>query len=246
MSTGVLWPCIGFWITDDWSEHMKRPGYNRAYAGTDLARSECPLHGSQYGGKVLQSMMSTQGYGYTTFVEYSGEEGAVLRIRNAHQKSLGVKVGDEVGPDTFLGTLDSTGASTGNHTHFEVWLKIGGQWLNIDPQDERYNVDLVYDVAKLVPLSGGIPVPEPVYVPPVVPVLPKVKLTAAVASYLNLRADPFVGGRDIGNIYPGEVWEALASKQDNFTNIWLRVCKDTKIGWAAAYYNGEQFMEEVA
>jgi len=85
----IMWPCDrnNVWITDDWSEHLQRPGYNRAYAGTDLAGPEQPLNPSQYNGKVLQAMWSNAGYGYTTFVEHYDPSGkAVLRIRNAHQK----------------------------------------------------------------------------------------------------------------------------------------------------------------
>lgn len=245
MSVSVLWPCVGFFITDDWKEHMARPGYNRNYAGTDLARSECPLRGSQYNGKVLQAMWSTQGYGNTTFVEYYAGSEAVLRIRNAHQKSLGVKVGDPVTPLTNLGTLDSTGNSTGNHTHFEVWLKIAGQWLNIDPLDVRYDVSLVYDPSMLIPLEGGIPVPPPVYVPPVFPSLPKVKTSALITSYVTLRELPFKNSRKLSQLNPGEEWEAFASKTDNYSNVWLAVRKGDKVGWAAGYYGGEIYLVEV-
>lgn len=241
----ILWPCVGFYITDDWQEHMHRPGYNRAFAGTDLARSETPLRGSQYGGKVLQAMMSTQGYGYTTFVEYSGDEGPVLRIRNAHQKNLAVKVGDLVDPLTNLGTMDSTGASTGTHTHFEVWLKIAGQWTNIDPLDPRYDVDLVYDPAQLVPLTGGVPVPDPVYEVPDIPALPVVKCSAVITKYINLREAPYVSGKIVGQVRPGEEWQAFASQVDNYSNTWLALRKGNKLGWCAAYYGGEIYLVEV-
>jgi murein DD-endopeptidase MepM/ murein hydrolase activator NlpD len=242
----ILWPCVGFWITDDWPDHIARPGYNRAYAGTDLARSECPLRGSQYGGKVLQAMWSTQGYGYTTFVEFSNDAGeAVLRIRNAHQKNVAVAVGDAVTPITNLGTLDSTGNSTGNHTHFEVWMKINGQWQNIDPQDIKYDIQMVYDPAQLIPLSGEIIVPEPEYVIPTIPVLPKIRTTAVITAWVNLRDTPYKNSKDIGDVKPGEIWQVSDSYTDVLGNIWLLLSKGHKHGWAAAYYNGEIWFEEV-
>ena len=87
----VLWPCdrAQVWLSSDWEDHVARPGYNRAYAGTDLAGQEQPLRSSQCGGKVLQAMWSTQGYGFTVFVEYAG----ILRTRVAHLKNLEVEIG---------------------------------------------------------------------------------------------------------------------------------------------------------
>lgn len=240
----ILWPCTGFVITDDWQDHMSRPGYGRAYAGTDLARTPCPLRGSQYGGKVLQAMMSTQGYGYTTLVEYAGDDGPVLRIRNAHQEYLGVKIGDKVDPGVNVGGLGTTGNSTGNHDHFEIWLKLADVWTNVDPLDPRFEIKMVYDPAELKPLGGGIVVPPPVFTPVEIPKMPVVKTSVTVTAFLNLREQPYVSARRVGQVNPGEEWKAFAVATDNYTNIWYGLARGNKIGWAAAYYGGETLLVE--
>jgi len=60
--------------------------------------------------------------GYGKMVEISHADGMVTRY--AHQKSLAVEVGDVVKKGGKLGTMGSTGRSTGPHVHFEV-LKNG-------------------------------------------------------------------------------------------------------------------------
>jgi murein DD-endopeptidase MepM/ murein hydrolase activator NlpD len=56
------------------------------------------------------------GYGNTVVVQHSGE----LQTRYGHMGSLAVRVGDTVDSQNTLGTVGSTGRSTGPHLHFEV------------------------------------------------------------------------------------------------------------------------------
>jgi len=231
-----------FWVSSTWTDHLNRPGYKREYAGTDFASHEQPLRGSQYGGKVLQSMWSDKGYGYTTFVDYGG----VLRIRNAHQKDLAVNIGDAVTPNTNLGTLDTTGNSTGNHTHFEVWIKYDEGWRNVDPFDPSMGVKLVNDMNLLEPLGEVIqPLPPAQFVIPDIPDLPQVKPTALITKWINLRSLPQINSYDLGDVRPGEKWQVTGSSIDGQGNIWLAVKRDTRVGWAAAYYNGQTWLEFV-
>ncbi len=66
------------------------------------------------------------GYGNTVLVEHAGG----LRTRYAHLGSIHAKVGDAITPDNVLGTVGSTGRSTGPHLHFEV-IRDGKQ---VDPE----------------------------------------------------------------------------------------------------------------
>ncbi len=56
------------------------------------------------------------GYGNTVLVDH----GDGLRTRYAHLGSINVKAGDTITPEKVLGTIGSTGRSTGPHLHFEV------------------------------------------------------------------------------------------------------------------------------
>lgn len=237
----ILYPCASFYVSCTWREHLARPGYKREYAGVDFAGIEQPLHGSQHNGHTLQAHFSSQGYGYTTFVEYAG----ILRIRNAHQKNLGVKVGDPVGLDTYLGTLDTTGNSTGNHTHFEVWIKRGGVWHNVDPFNPDNGILLTHNKSEIVPLDGEEAPPMPEFEIPEIPELVKVTPTERVTKWINLRALPMLNSADLGDVRPGEVWEMFSSYTDVRGNVWFAVMKGNRIGWCAAYYSGEQWLREV-
>lgn len=243
MAITLLYPCKTFWITDTWSDHLRRPGYSRAYAGTDLAGPEQPLYGSQFNGKVLQAHYSPLGYGYTTFVEYYSIEGRPLvRVRNAHQKNLSVNVGDVVTPDTILGMLDSTGRSTGNHTHFETWLNVGNQWQNVDPLDPKNGILLVRNASELRPLSeSDIGKPVTMDLPEIN--LPKVRTTQLITEYLNLRDYPGLSGRIIGKVNRGEEWDYLGYERDEIGNIWLALRRGWRLGWAAGLYLGQKYLE---
>jgi parallel beta-helix repeat protein len=45
-------------------------------------------------------------------------------------KDLGLKVADDVGANTLIGKVDSTGSSTGDHLHIETWSGIDKQTIN--------------------------------------------------------------------------------------------------------------------
>jgi murein DD-endopeptidase MepM/ murein hydrolase activator NlpD len=240
----IMWPCDrnNVWMTCDWQCHLNRPGYKAQYAGTDYAGPEQPLNPSQYNGKVLQAMWSNLGYGYTTFVEHYDQTGrAVLRIRNAHQKDLAVSTGDIVNPGDLLGTMDSTGNSTGTHTHWEVWLVINGQWQNIDPLAPKFGVTIVGNQSALEPLDGSEPPDIPIFS---IPDAKFYRVKNITRYRINLRSAPFVtaGARVLGMVSPGSEWDYCGYKLDTLGNTWFAIRSGDKIGWAAANYNGDDWI----
>lgn len=260
----VLAPCdfSKVVITDDYAEHLARKGYNRDYAGTDLARAvpgSLELRPSQLNGKVLQAHFSSIGYGNTTFVEYGG----ILRVRNAHQKNLGVRVGQVVNPGDSLGTMDSTGNSTGDHTHWETWLKRGGVWQNVDPINPENEIMIVNDPALLQPLEGETPEAIPAEEMPELAVMAKVRTSSLISRWINVRSLPRASSSDLGDMRPGEVWEVFKTFKDTAGNVWfgvvgpstalgtgpstaLRSAQDgLVVGWVAAYYQGQTWVEVV-
>ena len=190
-------------------------------------------------------MRSAVGYGYTTFVEYYDPQGNdVLRIRNAHQKNLNVSVGDIVNPEDVLGTMDSTGNSTGTHTHWEVWIKINGQWRNVDPLNPIYGITIVGDQSALVPLDGSEPPAIPEFKLPEVE-LPKVKSIAS--KNIRIRSKPEVSRTALilNYIAPNDKWDYCGSSVDNQGNTWYAIKKGDKIGWGAALYQGNTWIVPV-
>ena len=243
----IMYPCErnSVWLSCDWNCHLRRPGYKQQYAGTDYAGAEQPLTPSQYNGKTLQAMWSNLGYGYTTFVEHYDQNGnAVLRIRNAHQKNLNVKVGDIVNPGDVLGTMDSTGNSTGTHTHWEVWIKINGQWRNIDPLNPVYGVVIVGDQSALQPLDGSEPPPLP-EIEFKEAILPRVK--NVINDRIRIRSKPEVsaGAMVLSYISPNEEWDYCGEAKDRSGNTWYAIKKGDKIGWAAAIYKNRKWITPI-
>jgi hypothetical protein len=85
--------------------------------------------------------------------------------------------------------------------------------------------------------------PPPVFNIPTFPIQVKVKTTPTVTAFLNVRSLPRANSYDLGNVYPGEVWQCVGASTDQLGNIWFALMKDKVIGWVAAYYNGQTWLE---
>jgi murein DD-endopeptidase MepM/ murein hydrolase activator NlpD len=90
-------------------------GQSKFHKGLDLAAPE--------GMKVVPALPGTvisagyeNGYGNTVLVQHAGG----VQTRYGHLGSICVSVGDTIAPENVLGTVGSTGRSTGAHLHFEV------------------------------------------------------------------------------------------------------------------------------
>jgi len=90
-------------------------GKAKFHKGIDIAAPAGTPVVSALPGKVI-SVGNDSGYGNTVLVEHDGG----LRTRYGHLASINIKAGDMVTSEDMLGTVGSTGRSTGAHLHFEV------------------------------------------------------------------------------------------------------------------------------
>jgi len=99
-------------------------GQARFHKGVDLAAPEGTKVMAALPGRVIFAGYQG-GYGNTVLIQH--DEG--LQTRYGHLKEINVKAGDSVTSENMVGTVGSTGRSTGPHLHFEV-IRLGNQ---IDP-----------------------------------------------------------------------------------------------------------------
>ena len=97
-------------------------------------------------GKVVKSDRNT-GYGKRIEIDH----GCKITTRYGHLKQMKVKRGDEVAYRDVIGTLGSTGRSTGPHLHFEIIMN--GQ--HIDPEPFIKAGRYVYKITKTTNQSEG-------------------------------------------------------------------------------------------
>jgi len=236
----VMWPCDRqkTFISSTWKQHIARPGYNAAFAGTDLAcNTQIPIIASQNNGTVLFSGWSTQGYGNMTFTEYTVRS-QLLRVRNCHQKSMNVKVGDKVNAGDLMGVMNSTGNSTGTHDHFEVWLQVNGLWKNLDPLDSMNSIYLVDNV------TGGEPPVEPEIIIPEFPTPVEVRILADPS--LTVREAETTSSKAVGKIEKDKIVVALGARYVG-KDLWINIGYHQYI--AMLYYYGAtkyQFAEFIS
>jgi hypothetical protein len=143
METLGLRQFVGSPFPNNWLPSMTSPyGYRihpvtkvRAmHTGIDIAMPEgTPIMGGIAGTVVFAG--DNGGYGNTVIIEFIDEEsGMGVRLLYAHLHEIDVAVGDELDAGDIVGTVGSTGTSTGNHLHMEVQInEDGGAWRTINP-----------------------------------------------------------------------------------------------------------------
>lgn len=100
------WPTQGMLSQRFWSGHL----------GIDIAnRTGIPVRAAD-DGYVVMAGRDTWGYGNQVVIDH----GNGYWTRYAHLNKIGVKAGDVVKKQQQIGTMGSTGRSTGPHLHFEV------------------------------------------------------------------------------------------------------------------------------
>jgi murein DD-endopeptidase MepM/ murein hydrolase activator NlpD len=100
------WPTQGLLSQAFWSGHL----------GIDIAnRTGTPVLAAD-AGYVVMAGRDTWGYGNQVLIDH----GNGFLTRYGHLHTIGVKAGDSVQKGFQVGTMGSTGRSTGPHLHFEV------------------------------------------------------------------------------------------------------------------------------
>lgn len=90
----------------------------KVHTGTDLGRADYAVRAADDG--VVLLTVWNKAYGWMTVVDHGLVGGRLVSTLYAHQSAFGVRPGDRVGRGQRIGTIGSTGYSTGPHLHFEV------------------------------------------------------------------------------------------------------------------------------
>lgn len=103
----MVWPTVGHTVTQY---------YSWRHNGLDIANKVgTPIYASGE-GVVEVASWNAGGYGYQIVINHGGGR----ETRYAHLSAFAVKVGDRVTKGQNIGSMGSTGKSTGPHVHFEV------------------------------------------------------------------------------------------------------------------------------
>jgi murein DD-endopeptidase MepM/ murein hydrolase activator NlpD len=100
--------------------------YVKTHTGVDIGRGDGFIYAADHG--IVADARWNDGYGYMVIVDHGVIDGQQVSTLYAHQPGLSVDVGDKVAKGQPIGSVGSTGLSTGPHLHFEV--RIGGRPVN--------------------------------------------------------------------------------------------------------------------
>ena len=117
-SSGFLWPLSGYTRVTSPFGYRNCPFHGQElHGGCDVpAPSGTPIMATKSGVVVV----STYGSSYGNYVVIAHSDGS--RSLYAHQSQRAVSVGQTVSQGQVIGYVGTTGSSTGNHLHFEIWL----------------------------------------------------------------------------------------------------------------------------
>lgn len=103
-------------------------GVPESHRGMDLSANRGAQVVSPVSGVVAVAHQwdGTKNDPYGNYIDVRGDDGKTYRV--AHLQELSVKQGAKIGQATLLGTVDSTGNSSGDHLHFEEI--VNGQAVN--------------------------------------------------------------------------------------------------------------------
>lgn len=121
--TGIFqWPLPESFTITSWFGYCEDPftGEIAYHSGTDIAAPEgTPILAAADGTVTIANAIDSWGggYGYHIKVKHNDTYDTLY----AHCSSICVTVGQEVKQGEIIGYVGTTGNSTGNHLHFEVW-----------------------------------------------------------------------------------------------------------------------------
>lgn len=121
-SSGTFtWPLPGYGsgsITSNYGYRIHPiSGVRKLHSGVDIGAPAGTSIVAAASGTVVKSYMSSS-YGNYTVISHGGG----IMTAYAHQSKRYVSVGDTVSAGQTIGAVGSTGNSTGNHLHFEVYV----------------------------------------------------------------------------------------------------------------------------
>jgi murein DD-endopeptidase MepM/ murein hydrolase activator NlpD len=103
-------------------------GVSKLHQGTDIAApTGTPVLATYSGNVEIAGWLG--GLGLAVVISH----GDRLETRYGHMSEVVVKPGQEIEQGEVIGFVGSTGFSTGPHLHYEVWQKIGQEWIAMDP-----------------------------------------------------------------------------------------------------------------
>lgn len=103
----LAWPLYG-WLTQS---------YHNEHRGVDLSAQAGTLITASDRGEVIRAGWNTQGYGNIVIIDHHIDYFTLY----GHLDEILVTEGQIVAQGQAIGTVGSTGNSTGPHLHFEVW-----------------------------------------------------------------------------------------------------------------------------
>lgn len=117
-SKDYLWPLAGYTRISSPFGYRNCPYHGQElHGGCDVpAPSGTPIRAAKSGVVVI----STYGSSYGNYVVIAHGDGS--RTMYAHQSQRAVSAGETVSQGQTIGYVGTTGSSTGNHLHFELWL----------------------------------------------------------------------------------------------------------------------------
>lgn len=112
VSTGFIHPTPTYTSINQITQYYKAGEHLGIYIGVPEGE---PIVAVQ-SGYVVSAYYSSS-WGYNVLIEHSDE----ISTRSAHMSIMAVSAGDYVEQGQIIGYIGSTGQSTGNHIHFEVY-----------------------------------------------------------------------------------------------------------------------------
>ncbi|MCL2735289.1 MAG: peptidoglycan DD-metalloendopeptidase family protein [Propionibacteriaceae bacterium] len=120
-AAGLITPVVGV-VSDGYGMRLHPiEGVWKFHDGIDIAAACGSPILAAASGTVVESTFSG-GYGYRLVIDHGILQGHALTTAYNHAQRYVVAVGDQVSQGQVVGTVGSTGESTGCHLHFQTWI----------------------------------------------------------------------------------------------------------------------------
>ena len=117
----LAWPLTGRLSSPFGMRVHPITGVYKLHTGQDVAAAcGTPIRAARAGVVIDAGWNSA--YGWRTVVSHGAVDGVLLTTTYNHQDGLGVAVGERVTAGQAIGSVGSTGYSTGCHLHFELYV----------------------------------------------------------------------------------------------------------------------------